>query len=94
MGADHTFYVKTIETQVRAFLPLNISTIGTVQGVSYSMIYFIISGKVERISLSIHGGISNMNCGGYNVRIEILPQCTREDPSTDPWCKRPWSYHG
>ena len=94
MSANHSFYVTTIETHARAFLPLNISVIGTVQGVSYSVIYFIISGKVERISLSIHGDIS---CGGYNVRIEILPQCTREesnDPSTDPWCKRPWSYHG
>ena len=26
MGADHSFYVKTIETHSRAFLPLNIST--------------------------------------------------------------------
>ena len=30
MGADHSFYVKTIETHARAFLPLNISAIGTV----------------------------------------------------------------
>ena len=31
MGADHSFYVKTIETHSRAFLPLNISAIGTVK---------------------------------------------------------------
>ena len=30
MGAYHSFYVKTIETHARAFLPLNISAIGTV----------------------------------------------------------------
>ena len=30
MGADHSFYVKTIETHARAFLPLNISATGTV----------------------------------------------------------------
>ena len=30
MGADHSFYVKTIEIHARAFLPLNISAIGTV----------------------------------------------------------------
>jgi hypothetical protein len=30
MSADHSFYVKTIETHARAFLPLNISDIGTV----------------------------------------------------------------
>ena len=29
-GADHSFYVKTIETHARAFLPLSISAIGTV----------------------------------------------------------------
>ena len=28
MGADYTFYVKTIETHVRAFVPINISAIG------------------------------------------------------------------
>ena len=33
MGADHSFYVKTIETHARAFLPPNISAIGTVFGV-------------------------------------------------------------
>ena len=31
MGADYTFYVKTIETHVRAFVPINISAIGTVR---------------------------------------------------------------
>ena len=30
MGANHLFYVKTIETHLRAFLPLNILAIGTV----------------------------------------------------------------
>ena len=30
MGADHSFYVKTIETHARAFLSLNISAIGAV----------------------------------------------------------------
>ena len=30
MGADHSFYVKTIETHARTFLLLNISAIGTV----------------------------------------------------------------
>ena len=27
MGADHSFYMKTIETHVRTFLPLNISAL-------------------------------------------------------------------
>ena len=30
MGADYSFHVKTIETHARAFLPLNISAVGTV----------------------------------------------------------------
>ena len=30
MGADYSFYVKTIDTHARTFLPLNISAIGTV----------------------------------------------------------------
>ena len=30
MDADYSFYVKNIETHARAFLPLNISAIGTV----------------------------------------------------------------
>ena len=30
MGADYTFYVKTIETHTRAFLTLNILAIGRV----------------------------------------------------------------
>ena len=30
MGAEHSFYVKTIETHSRAFLPLNISAVGSV----------------------------------------------------------------
>jgi hypothetical protein len=30
MDADYLFYVKNIETHARAFLPLNISAIGTV----------------------------------------------------------------
>ena len=32
MDADSTFYVKSIETHVRAFLPLNISAVGSVIG--------------------------------------------------------------
>ena len=32
MGADYTFYVKNIETHAHAFLPLNISAVGTVVG--------------------------------------------------------------
>ena len=32
MGADYSFYVETIETHVRTFLPLNISAIDTVFG--------------------------------------------------------------
>ena len=31
MGADYTFYVKTIETHARAFLTLNILAIGRVE---------------------------------------------------------------
>ena len=31
MGADYTFYVKTIETHARAFLTLNILIIGRVE---------------------------------------------------------------
>ena len=30
MGADYTFYVKTIENHARTFLPLNISAVGSV----------------------------------------------------------------
>ena len=30
LGANHSFYVKSIETHARTFLPLNISAIGTV----------------------------------------------------------------
>ena len=30
MDADYTFYVKSIETHVRAFLPLNISAVSSV----------------------------------------------------------------
>ena len=30
MGADYAFYMKTIETHARAFLPPNISAVGTV----------------------------------------------------------------
>ena len=29
MGADYLFYVKTIETHAHAFLPLNISAVGS-----------------------------------------------------------------
>ena len=32
MGANYTFYVKTIETHARAFLTLNILPIGRVMG--------------------------------------------------------------
>ena len=32
MGADYSFYVKTIETHARAFLTLNILAIGRVMG--------------------------------------------------------------
>ena len=32
MGADYTFYVKSIETHARTFLPLNISAISSVCG--------------------------------------------------------------
>ena len=35
MGADHSIYVKNIETHALAFLPLNISAIGTVKDVNY-----------------------------------------------------------
>ena len=35
MGADYSFYVKTIETHARTFLPLNISAIGTVLSFHY-----------------------------------------------------------
>jgi hypothetical protein len=30
MGADYSFYVKTIETHARAFLTLNILAVGSV----------------------------------------------------------------
>ena len=33
MDADYTFYVKSIETHERAFLPLNISAVSSVAGV-------------------------------------------------------------
>ena len=37
MGADYTFYVKTIETHARTFLPLNISQIGTVDSQTHRL---------------------------------------------------------
>ena len=37
MGADYSFYVKTIETYARTFLALNISAIGTVSSISIDM---------------------------------------------------------
>ena len=40
MGADYSFYVKTIETHARAFLTLNILAIGRVLG--YEVITLII----------------------------------------------------
>ena len=33
MGADYTFYVKSIETHARAFFPLNISAVDSVHNV-------------------------------------------------------------
>ena len=39
MGADYSLYVKTIETYARAFLTLNILTIGRVKStVVYSLV--------------------------------------------------------
>ena len=38
MDADYTFYVKIIETHARAFLPLNISAIGTVRRYSITAV--------------------------------------------------------
>ena len=40
MGADYTFYVKSIETHVRAFLPLNISAV--------SSVHRIVNGKIKQ----------------------------------------------
>ena len=43
MGADYSFYVKTIETHAGTFLPLNNSAIGTVIGIrfeKYCMTFF------------------------------------------------------
>ena len=34
MGADYSFYVKTIETHARAFFKVNIFSIGSVVGVT------------------------------------------------------------
>ena len=50
MGADHSFYVKTIETHARAFLPLNISAISSVIGEEASSM---------RINEDQWGGITN-----------------------------------
>ena len=36
MGANYSFYVKTIETHAHTFLPLDISAIGTVSGIHLS----------------------------------------------------------
>ena len=36
MGAEYSSYVKSIETHARAFLPLNISAVGSVQSNSKS----------------------------------------------------------
>ena len=47
MGADYSFYVKTIETHARAFLPLNISAIGTVL---YILIELLVKMKVSGLS--------------------------------------------
>ena len=41
MGADYSFYVKTIETHACTFLPLNISAIGTVVNYVFEL-YFCI----------------------------------------------------
>ena len=48
MSADHSFYVKTIETHARAFLPLNISAMGTVY-------------TSQQVNASIHTPSSNVN---------------------------------
>ena len=59
MSADHSFYVKTIETHARAFLPLNISAIGTVY---YSSNYY--SNKINFVrsktndNLPLAGGLA------------------------------------
>ena len=42
MDADYTFYVKSIETHVRAFLPLNISAVSSVIGLLSHEISLII----------------------------------------------------
>ena len=53
MGADYTFYVKTIETHTNAFLTLNILAIGRV----YNMAgyYFLLINVSAQMYLQPHG---------------------------------------
>ena len=46
MDADYTFYVKSIKTHVRAFLPLNISAVSSVPGFQLPWVYCILSATV------------------------------------------------
>ena len=41
MGAEYFFYMKSIETHARAFLPLNISAVGSVETIKYTQLYKI-----------------------------------------------------
>ena len=61
MGADYTFYVKSIETHARAFLPLNISAIGSVHddAISKKNIFFEkfdVNQKVWKLKIQIFKG--------------------------------------
>ena len=42
MDADHSFYVKTIETHARTFLPLNISAVCSVSTLESSLNFVIL----------------------------------------------------
>ena len=50
MGADYSFYVKSIETHARTFLPLNISAIGTVWMNSGMEVILVKSASVDQVS--------------------------------------------
>ena len=54
MGADHSFYVKTIETHARAFLPINISAIGTVNAVKPQLRESKVCTKVTLVDLGFN----------------------------------------
>ena len=63
MGADHSFYVKTLETHVRTFLPLNISAVCSVAWVAIrtSLILNLPNQTRPHVTSLFHNLIPNHN---------------------------------